>query len=253
MIRLSETSDAPVTQTEPRKQPIRQREHSPIEKRQRENKILAQHSSNSREHYTPRDVIEACSWLMNGIDLDPASTSLANTVVGAKRIYTVQDDGLLKPWYGKAYLNPPGGDTAKVRPELQELSRSYPCIWWARLVSDWQAKRVEQACFMIFQLNLLQAVQKMDGLALTFFDFPMVVFKDRLQYLYPLDTNDGLPRDGTVLREGKGPPGGSALVWLPPLYTGDFSLATSDRFVQVFKHFGKVTISMESTIYEQMP
>ena len=66
----------------------------------------AAHDGND-EWYTPPDVIEVARDCMGGIDLDPASTAKANETVQAKAIYTVEDDGLIQPWHGRVFLNPP--------------------------------------------------------------------------------------------------------------------------------------------------
>jgi len=65
------------------------------------------YNSGNNEWYTPEQYILAAKEVMGEIDLDPASSEFANQVVGAKQIYTVDDDGLAKEWAGKVWLNPP--------------------------------------------------------------------------------------------------------------------------------------------------
>jgi hypothetical protein len=67
---------------------------------------VAQNSGN-HEWYTPESYIKAATAVMGKIDIDPASTEIANIVVKAKQIYTSADDGLTKNWSGKIWLNPP--------------------------------------------------------------------------------------------------------------------------------------------------
>ena len=59
------------------------------------------------EWYTPPKYIEMARRVLGGIDLDPASNEAAQRVVKASQYFTAADNGLLKEWHGRVWLNPP--------------------------------------------------------------------------------------------------------------------------------------------------
>lgn len=69
--------------------------------------VHVSNNSGENEWYTPQYIIDSAKIVMGEIDLDPASSELANKIVQAKNYYTVKEDGLKQDWYGKIWLNPP--------------------------------------------------------------------------------------------------------------------------------------------------
>lgn len=59
------------------------------------------------EWYTPPEYIEAARLVLGDIDLDPASSDTANTVVKAAQIFTSSESGLEQQWDGRVWMNPP--------------------------------------------------------------------------------------------------------------------------------------------------
>lgn len=93
----------------------------------------------SNEWYTPSRYIEAARMVMGSIDLDPASCALANRTIKADRYYTIEENGLSKPWYGCVWLNPPYGRTYK---------NTGTTAFVTRLIEEYTKGSVEQAIIL---------------------------------------------------------------------------------------------------------
>lgn len=66
------------------------------------------HNSGNNEWYSPPEIIEAARRVLGGIDLDPATSEVANKRVRATAIFTAEDNGLLQRWpRGRIWMNPP--------------------------------------------------------------------------------------------------------------------------------------------------
>jgi len=68
---------------------------------------LINQDSGDFEKYTPDEIINPTINVLGKIDLDPASSLIANERINAKKIFTIKDNGLEKEWYGKVWMNHP--------------------------------------------------------------------------------------------------------------------------------------------------
>ena len=71
------------------------------------NTIRGTEGTGEFERYTPLKYVEAVRETLGEIDLDPATSVQAQTIVKAKEFFTVDDDGLSREWHGRVFLNPP--------------------------------------------------------------------------------------------------------------------------------------------------
>lgn len=84
------------------------------------------HSSKTNEWYTPPEIIRFCEDIVGveRFELDPASCPKAQEIVGAKRYYTKEDDGLSMPWGAESvFCNPPYG--RQVGKWVDKMSTAY--------------------------------------------------------------------------------------------------------------------------------
>lgn len=70
--------------------------------------VMNNHSNNRNdEWYTPPEYIESARWVMEGIDLDPASNEVANQTVRATEFYSIENSAFTHEWEGRVWMNPP--------------------------------------------------------------------------------------------------------------------------------------------------
>jgi len=89
----------------------------------------------NNEWYTPPQYIALARAVLGDIDIDPASTELAQETVKARRYFDKDQNGLRQQWFGRVWLNPPYAP---------------PLIgkFIAKLLMEWDAQRIS-ACIAL--------------------------------------------------------------------------------------------------------
>lgn len=133
----------------------------------RNNAQLINQSSGAVEWYTPRAIIEAARATMGGIDLDPASSRIANQVVQATKYFDECTDGLRPSltWTGRVWLNHP-------------FSRQENYFWIRKLIHHYQSGDIEQACCITF-------ASTSEAWFTPLFAYPMCFLQPRTNYYLP--------------------------------------------------------------------
>ena len=151
------------------------------------------------EWYTPDEYLDAARTVTGAIDLDPATSEIAQARVRATRFFTVADDGLSRPWSGRVWLNPP-------------YTAGLVDKFIGKLTEHYAAGDVEAAIALVNNATdtgwLQDAAAKAAVLC-----FP----RGRVRFL-----------------DESGEPKGAPLQGLCLLYFGD----DKDRFIEVFGQFG---------------
>lgn len=91
------------------------------------------YSSRKGEYHSPASIVQAAHDVLGGVDLDPCAD--AKRSVRARRNLTAEQDGLIWPWFGTVYLNPPYG---------REIS-----LWTTRLTHFVELGHVPEAIALV--------------------------------------------------------------------------------------------------------
>ena len=170
---------------------------------------LARTQAKSYEWYTPAKYVNAARSVMGRIDLDPASTALANTVVQASTFYDEEANGLDYPWPGRVWLNPPYCRTNHI--SNQE-------IWSCRLIAQYEAGITTEAI-------LLTNASTEGGWFQRLWDYPICFARDRVFFNRPGRLRPAKMQFGTCF------------VYLGP----DVPI-----FIDVFRAFGRVVRAVDA-------
>ena len=142
------------------------------------------HTSETAEWYTPPTIVEAARATLCEIDLDPASTVMANQTVKAARFYDELDNGLLCEWGGRVFLNPPGGRCDEHGQRVESGGHSAQKAWWFKLAREFASGRVTCAVFLGFSIEILQTTQVDPPVGLPLpLDFPLCFPSRRIPFI----------------------------------------------------------------------
>lgn len=125
-------------------------------------KMAVHFSSRTAEHYTPENIIAPTVVCLGEIDLDPCSDGGDPPNVPAHAHYKAADDGLVHPWQGRIYMNPPYGreigdwveklcaehEAGRVTEAVALLPSRTDTQWWRRL-------RAYPVCFVQGRLTFV--------------------------------------------------------------------------------------------------
>ena len=160
-------------------------------------------NSGNNEWYTPPEYIDRARAVMGGIDLDPASSEVANGTVRAAKFYTAQDNGLAQEWAGRVWMNPP-----YAQPLMGEFAEA--------VASKYENREIDQACVLVNNGTETQWFQRMLSAA------DAVCFpRSRVRFLDPEGKPSGAPLQGQAV-----------------FYFGD----SPERFDREFSQLGRVLL-----------
>jgi hypothetical protein len=182
------------------------------------------------EWISNRDLVDSAHLLMGGIDLDPASSVMANKYVNADNFYTITDDGLNeKEWFGKVYLFPPNRSyfwntkAYRWKPTrgLSPTLISGHALWWETLKRKWLTGEVDQAVYFSNCPDMFQYCQDI-------FDHPVCILRTRPELVQHFLVNDKIKSRNTCM---------SFVVYLQP--KTDTTEATQN-FIDIYGEKGRL-------------
>lgn len=180
------------------------------------------------ELITNKDLSMSAHALMGGIDLDVASSSVANEHVDAAHYFTPTDDGLNnQTWFGKVYLFPPSGtyywdkknDRWKMTRGSARSMVSSHAVWFRRLFKAWYDNEIEQGLFFSNCPDMFRYEQKL-------FDFPVCILRTAPTLIK--NSSEGITKHKTCT---------SFLVYLQPK---DSSGEATQNFIDIYSEKGRV-------------
>lgn len=138
-------------------------------------------STGNNEWYTPPQFIEAARATMGTINLDPASSAIANETVKASEFFTKEDDGLSKEWHGNVWLNPPYS-----QPLISQFCEA--------VAYKYESGEIQQACVLVNNASETKWGQRLLSVA------DAVCFpSSRICFIRPNGSKKGTPLQGQMI------------------------------------------------------
>ena len=148
-------------------------EISQYKRKERSLPPIAHCHNETTEWYTPEKYIAAARRVLGDIDLDPASSPVANQTVQAAKIYTAENDGLNREWRGRIFLNPPYSkgqiesfakkfceefDAGNVMSAIVLVDNATETQWFS-----WLVNRAAALCFTVGRINFIREGEETRG------------------------------------------------------------------------------------------
>lgn len=93
-------------------------------------------SKNTDERFTPKKYVDSVRLVLGEIDLDPASSFVANQRIKAVRYFSEGDSGLNHHWHGNVFCNPP-------------YSRGNLLIWSKKIVKEFEEGNLDNGIYLV--------------------------------------------------------------------------------------------------------
>ena len=188
----------------------------------------------SKDFVSPPEIIATTTALFDGeIELDPASSYFANSVVQATKYFSWENNGLTQDWKAKnIYLYPPRDILLKheqpketrLFQKTRSFKKSSQRVWLELAYKKWVKKEFNEGIIFITSTEVaLLATQRLG------FDFPVCILKERPR----------LRIDNQTLDKVKSAKVFGFIFYLPPVE--DYDLGVS-KFFSLYSNLGRVYI-----------
>ena len=146
-------------------------------------------SYSENDYISPPELVATTAAFFGGsIDLDPASSESANSIIQADRFFTWKENGLNQPWKADSvYLYPPKStlngaeqpkDTRLFRKNLR-FKKSAQRVWLELCYNKWLRNEFGQGIIFLTSSEVALLVTQKIG-----FDFPLCILSERPRLLH---------------------------------------------------------------------